>query len=99
MASRRAGLSTPPAAVLTGCSLVLTAAMLLYGDTAWFVLPTLDTVAAASDHLADGWSVMNATPAPVVPAPGLILCAGAALGLGAFWPTRPPSARAPRSGP
>ena len=85
IASRRAGLSTPFAAVLTGSSLVLTAAMLLYGDTAWFVLPTLDTVAAARDHLADGWSVMNASPAPVVPAPGLILCAGAALGLGAFW--------------
>ena len=83
-AARRAGLSTPSAALVTGGSLVLTATMLLYVETAWFVLPTLDTIGTARDHLAEAWTVMNATPAPVVPVPGLVLCAGAALSLSAF---------------
>lgn len=83
-AARRAGLSTLSAALISGGSLVITATMLLYVETAWFVLPTRDTVLAARDHLADAWTVMNATPAPVVPVPGLVLCVGAALSLSAF---------------
>ena len=83
-AARRAGLSTPSAALLWGGGLVITATMLLYPETAWLVLPTLDTVAAARDHVVDSWSVINASPAPVVPVPGLVLCAGAALGVSAF---------------
>ena len=83
-AARRARLSTPSAALLCGGSLILTATMLRYAETAWIVLPTLDTFRAARDHLVDSWSVMGASAAPVVPVPGLVLCAGAALGLSAF---------------
>ena len=83
-AARRARLSTPSAALLCGGSLVLTATVLLYAETAWIVLPTLDTVQAARDHLVDSWSVISASVAPVVPVPGLVLCAGGALGLSAF---------------
>ncbi|MCY4507049.1 MAG: transglutaminaseTgpA domain-containing protein, partial [Acidobacteria bacterium] len=83
-ATRRARLSTPPAALLCGGSLVLTATVLLYAETAWTVLPTLDTLQAARQHLVDAWSVAGASAAPVVPVPGLVLCAGAALGLSAF---------------
>ena len=83
-AARRAGLSTPSAALLCGGSLVVAATMLLYAETAWFVLPSVDTFLAARDHLADSWSVINASVAPVVPEPGLVLVAGAALGLTAF---------------
>ena len=84
VAARRAGLSTPSAALLCGGSLVLTATMLLYPESAWLVFPTADTFGAARDHLIDAWSVVNASPSPVVPAPGLVLCAGAALSLCAF---------------
>ena len=83
-AARRAGLSTPSAALLWGGGLVITATLLLYPETAWLVLPTLDTLAAARDHMVDSWSVVNASEAPVAPVPGLVLCAGAALGLSAF---------------
>ena len=83
-AARRARLSTPSAALLWVVGLVVTATMLLYGQTAWFVLPTLDTFDAARDHLVDSWSVINASEAPVEPVPGLVLSAGAVLGLSAF---------------
>ena len=83
-AARRARLSAASAALLWGGGLAITATMLLYSETAWLVLPTLDTVGAARDHLVDSWSVINASPAPVVPVPGLVLCAGAALGLSAL---------------
>lgn len=83
-AARRARLSTFSAALLCGGSLVLTATMLLYPESAWLVFPTADTLGAARDHLIDAWSVVNASPSPVVPAPGLVLCAGAALSLCAF---------------
>ena len=83
-AARRVGLSTLPAALLSAFSFVVTATILRYSETAWFVLPTADTVSAARDHLANGWTVMNATPAPVVPDPGLVLSAGALLGVSAF---------------
>ena len=82
--ARRAQLSTPSAALLWVGSLVVTATMLLYAETAWLVLPTLDTLAAARQDLVDSWSVINASEAPVVPVPGLVLCAGAALSLSAF---------------
>ena len=83
-AARRAHLSTLPAALLWAGGLVMTATMLLYAETAWLVLPTLDTVGAARHHLVDSWSVVNASEAPVEPVPGLVLSAGAALGLSAF---------------
>ena len=55
------------------------------------MLPTVDTVGAARDHLVDAWSVVNASPAPVVPAPGLVLSAAGALAAGAFLAdTQPP---------
>ena len=47
------------------------------------VLPTIDTVWVAHDHMADYWSI-NASLAPIVLVPGLVLCAGAALGLSTF---------------
>ncbi|MCE2511581.1 MAG: transglutaminase domain-containing protein [Acidimicrobiia bacterium] len=83
-AARRAHLSTLSAALLWAGGLVMTATMLLYAETAWLVLPTLDTVGAARDHLVDSWSVINASEAPVEPVPGLVLSAGTALGLSAF---------------
>ena len=83
-AARRARLPTPLAALLWAGGLVITATMLLYAETAWLVLPTLDTVGAARDHMVDSWSVINASAAPVAPVPGLVLGAGAALGLSAF---------------
>ena len=84
-ATRRATLSTLPSALLWGVGLAITATLLLYPSTAWVVLPTLDTVAALSEHLVESWSVINASDAPVAPVPGLVLCAGVALGLSAFW--------------
>ena len=83
-AARRARLSTPSAALLWAGGVVMTATMLLYAETAWLVLPTFDTVGAARQHLVDSWSVINASEAPVEPVPGLVLSAGAALGLSAF---------------
>ena len=83
-AARRARQSTPFAALLWAGGLLLTATSLLYADTAWFVLPTGDTLSAAQDHLVDAWSVLNASEAPVEPVAGLVLCAGATLGLSAF---------------
>ena len=83
-AARHARLSVPSAAVLWAGGLVMTATWLLYPDTVWFGLPTADTVSAARDHLEGAWSVIHASPAPVAPVPGLVLCAGAALGLSAL---------------
>ena len=83
-AARRAGLSTLSGALLCGGSLVLTVTMLLYPESAWLVLPTGATFGAARDHLTEAWNVVNASPSPVAPAPGLVLCAGAALSLCAF---------------
>ncbi|MYB28290.1 MAG: hypothetical protein F4X38_04045 [Acidimicrobiaceae bacterium] len=82
--ARRARLSTPSAVLLWAGGLVTTATMLLYAETAWVVLPTLDTVSAARHHLVDSWGVINASEAPVEPVPGLVLSGGAALGLSAF---------------
>ena len=83
-AARRARLATLPAALLCGASLVVTATVLLYPETAWTVLPTLDTAAAARGQLVDAWAVMGASEAPVAAVPGLVLGAGAVLGLSAF---------------
>ena len=83
-AARRARLPVLAAALVCGASLVVTATVLLYPETAWLVLPTVDTVGAARDHLVDAWSVVNASSAPVVPAPGLVLSAAAALAASAF---------------
>lgn len=83
-AARRARLPVLAAGVVCGASLAVTATVLLYPETAWLVLPTVDTVGAARDHLVDAWSVVNASPAPVVPAPGLVLSAAGALAAGAF---------------
>ncbi len=83
-ATRRVGLPAVGAAPVSVASLAVTATVLLYPDTAWFVVPTPDTVSAALDHLVEGWDVVNGSPAPVVPVPGLVLVAGTALGLCAF---------------
>ena len=83
-AARRARLPVLAAGLVCGASLAVTATVLLYPDTAWLVLPTVDTVVAARDHLMDAWSVVNASSAPVVPAPGLVLSAAAALSASAF---------------
>ncbi len=83
-AARRARLSTLSAALLWAGGLVIAATVLFYAETAWLVLPTVDTFEVARADLADAWSVLTASPAPVVPVPGLVLCAGAALGLSAF---------------
>ena len=80
-ATRRVGLPAVGAALISVASLAITATVLLYTDTAWFVVPTPDTVSAALDHLAEGWDVVNGSPAPVVPVTGLVLIAGTALGL------------------
>ena len=84
LAARRVGLPTSGAALLSVGCFAITATVLLYTETAWFVLPTADTVEAAFDHLLDGWDVVNASPAPVAPVPGLVLAAGAVLALSAF---------------
>ena len=83
-AARRARLPVPAAGLVCGASLAVTATALLYPSTAWLVLPTVDTVAAARDHLVDAWSVVNASSAPVEPVPGLVLSAAAALSASAF---------------
>ena len=83
-AARRVGLPTAGAALLSGACFVMTATVLLYTETTWFVLPTPDTATKAFEHLLDGWDVLNASPAPVVGVPGLVLAAGAALGICAF---------------
>lgn len=83
-AARRARLPVLAAGLVCGASLAVTATVLLYPDTAWLVLPTVDTVLLARDHLVDAWSVVNASSAPVVPAPGLVLGAAAALSASAF---------------
>ena len=83
-AARRARLPAPAAGLVCGAGLAVTATVLLYPDTAWLVLPTVDTAGAARDHLVDAWSVVNASPAPVVPVPGLVLTASAALSAAAF---------------
>ena len=83
-AARRVGLPTIGAALLSVACFAITATVLLYTGTAWFVLPTADTVSLALDHLVDGWDVANASPAPVAPVPGLVLSAGAVLALCAF---------------
>ncbi len=83
-AARRARLPVLAAGLVCGASLAVTATVLLYPSTAWLVLPTVDTVGAARDHLVDGWSVLNASSAPVAPAPGLVLSAAATLSAGAF---------------
>ncbi len=80
-ATRRLGLPAIGAALVCVASLAVTATVLLYTETAWFVVPTPDTVATALDHLIDAWDVVNGSPAPVVPVPGLVLIAGTALGL------------------
>ena len=83
-ATRRVGLPTGAAALLSAACFVMTATVLLYTETTWFVLPTPETASAAFDHLLEGWDVLNASPAPVVAVPGLVLAAGAALAICAF---------------
>lgn len=83
-ATRRVGLPVGGAALVAVACFAITATVLLYTQTAWIVVPTPDTVSAVLDHLVDGWDVVNASPAPVVPVPGLVLAVGAALGLCAF---------------
>ncbi len=83
-AARRARLPVLAAGLVCGASLAVTATVLLYPSTAWLVLPTVDTVGAVRDHLVDAWSVVNASSAPVAPAPGLVLSAAAALAASAF---------------
>ena len=80
-ASRRVGLTAVGAALISIASLAITATVLLYTDTAWFVVPTPGTVSAVLGHLVEAWDVVNGSPAPVVPVPGLVLIAGTALGL------------------
>ena len=83
-ATRRVGLPDAGAALVSIASLAITATVLLYAETAWFIVPTPDTVTTALDHLIDAWDVVNGSPAPVIPVPGLVLVAGTALGLCAF---------------
>ena len=83
-AARRARLPVLAAGLVCGASLAVTATVLLYPDTAWLVLPTAGTVGAARGHMVDAWSVATSSPAPVVPAPGLVLSAAAVLSAGAF---------------
>ncbi len=83
-ATRRVAMPAAGAALVGVASFAITATVLLYAETAWFVVPTPDTVSAAVDHLVDGWDVVNGSPAPVVPVPGLVLIAGTVLGLCAY---------------
>jgi transglutaminase-like putative cysteine protease len=80
-ATRRVQMPAGAAVLVSVATLTITATVLLYTETAWFVVPTPDTVTAALDHLVDGWDVFSGSPAPVVPVPGLVLVAGTALGL------------------
>lgn len=84
-AARRVGLPTIVAALVGAVSFTVTVTVLRYADTAWFVLPTSDTLDAVGDHLRDGWAVMIASASPVAPVPGLVLAAGTVLGIGAFF--------------
>ncbi|MCY4421624.1 MAG: transglutaminaseTgpA domain-containing protein [Acidimicrobiaceae bacterium] len=95
-ATRRVRLAAAAAALVSVASLAVTATVLLYTETAWFVLPTPGTVSAANDHLVDAWHVVNGSPAPVVPVPGLVLIAGTALGFCALLADA--AAFKPRSG-
>ena len=82
--ARRTGLRIVVAILLTGGMYVVAATVAFYADTAWLVVPTASTVAAARADLEAGWDVLIATPAPVLPVPGLVLIAATALSVTAF---------------
>ena len=79
IAARRAGLPTLAAALLSAGCLVITVTALRYTETAWLVLPTIDTFWQARDHLVEGWSVATTRRAPVPAEPGLVVLSGAAI--------------------
>ena len=83
-AARRTGLSSAATALVSVACFVVTATVLLYAGTAWFVLPTPATFSTALDQLLDGWDVVNASPAPIAPMPGLVLASGAVMACCAF---------------
>jgi len=62
-------------------ALLITSTALFYPDTTWWMLPTADTVNAARLHSEQAWDVINASPAPVEPVPGLVLFVGLTLAL------------------
>lgn len=84
IAARRLGLNTAASALTSSVSLTLTATVLRYGATAWYVLPTGDTFRLIGDDLIRAWEILIAEAAPVEPSPGLVLVAGAVLWLSAF---------------
>ncbi len=81
MAARLMRLPAIVSALIWVTALVVTVTLMFYSDTAWQVLPTGDTLDAARQHLDQAWDTVNASPAPVEPVTGLVLCAGVALAL------------------
>ena len=83
-ASRRAGVSAPVALVMSAACLIVTATVLRYQDTAWYALPTGDTLEAVRLHLSEAWGSLAADKVPLEARPGLVLAVGALLWASAF---------------
>lgn len=82
--SRRTALGLTAAALISGVCWAVTATVLRYGATAWYAVPTAETLHAVRVDLADAWATVMTQPTPVESSPGLVLVAGSALWLGAF---------------
>ncbi|MCY4175771.1 MAG: transglutaminaseTgpA domain-containing protein [Acidimicrobiaceae bacterium] len=83
-ATRLLRLRAAVATLVWAAALLGAVTVLFYADTTWRLLPTGDTVDAANRHLQQAWDAVNASPPPVEPVTGLVLCAGVALALCAY---------------
>ncbi|MFQ5556102.1 MAG: transglutaminaseTgpA domain-containing protein [Acidimicrobiales bacterium] len=84
VAARRSGLGMIAAALLSSAALLVTVTVLLYADSAAFVLPTRHTIELLRLDLSQAWTVFSEDKAPVAVVPGFVVVSGALLWVCAF---------------
>jgi len=81
---RRIGAKAVSSAVLSAACFVIAAIRWRYGETAWYLLPTSETLSSVGTDLSEAWTALDSGQAPMEPITGLVLVTAAVFWAGAF---------------
>lgn len=81
---RRIGAKAVSSAALSAACFAIAATRWRYGETAWYALPTSETLSSVGADLSEAWTALDSGRAPMEPITGLVLATAAVFWAGAF---------------